>query len=153
MHELWCGKPCCDCETSCEIDEEIPCSPDCEALNEDGSRDIARCIDSGCDAYELSIKEADLYQEIELFVEDTKVGEAEVNLKTKMLSRFDIYPPYQGNGYGTQAVGILNAKYGCDCLWVRKDNEKAIHVYEKNGYKINEPTMYMMTRDNKSTIL
>lgn len=55
MHELWCGKPCCDCETSCEIDEEIPCSPDCDALNEDGSRDIARCIDSGCDAYELGV--------------------------------------------------------------------------------------------------
>ena len=51
MHKLWCGNACCDCVSPCELDKSIPCSPDCAALNEDGSRDIARCVASGCDAY------------------------------------------------------------------------------------------------------
>lgn len=101
---------------------------------------------------EIRIKEADLYQEIELFNGEEKIGEAEVNLKDKMLSRLSIYPPYQNQGYGSCIVDMLNQKYGCDCLWVNADNERAIRVYEKNGYKICKPTMYMMTRDNKSTV-
>lgn len=52
MHKRWCGKPCCDCVDPCALDESMPCSPDCPALNEDGSRDIAQCVASGCDAYE-----------------------------------------------------------------------------------------------------
>ena len=101
----------------------------------------------GKSAVEIIIKEADLYQEIELFVGEEKIGEAEVSLKDKMLSRLSIYPPYQNKGYGSRAVDILNRKYGCDCLWVRSDNERAIHVYEKNGYKIDKATMYMMICD------
>lgn len=49
-HKNWCGKPCCECETSCALDEAIPCSPDCEALNPDGSRNKEMRKASGCDA-------------------------------------------------------------------------------------------------------
>jgi hypothetical protein len=28
----------------------MPCSPDCELLRADGSRDVESCADSGCDA-------------------------------------------------------------------------------------------------------
>lgn len=92
------------------------------------------------------LKENELYQEIELFVGGEKIGEAEVDLKGKMLSRLSIFPPYQNKGYGTEIVRILNEKYGCNCLWVNADNDKAIHVYEKNGYKKIKPTMYLMER-------
>ena len=94
----------------------------------------------------ITLKENELYQEIELFVDDVKIGEAEVDLKGKMLSRLSIFPPYQNKGYGTEIVKMLNERYGCDCLWVNANNDKAISIYKKNGYKIEEPTMYLMKR-------
>lgn len=94
----------------------------------------------------LKLKENELYQEIELFVNDEKIGEAEVDIKGKMLSRLSIFPPYQNKGYGTEVVKMLTEKYGCNCLWVNADNDRAIKVYEKNGYKIKQEIMYLMTR-------
>ena len=41
---------------------------------------------------------------------------------------------------------MLNEKYGCEVLWVNADNKMAIHTYEKNGYSISKPTMYLMER-------
>ena len=94
----------------------------------------------------INLKENELYQEIELFVGDEKIGEAEIEIKGKMLSRLNIFPPYQNKGYGTRIVNMLNEKYGCDVLWVNADNKKAIHTYEKNGYFLSNPTMYLMKR-------
>ena len=94
----------------------------------------------------VNIKENELYQEIELYVDGEKIGEAEIELKEKMLARLSIFPPYQDKGYGTQIVNILNEKYGCEVLWVNADNKRAIHTYEKNGYEITKPTMFLMKR-------
>lgn len=69
-----------------------------------------------------------------------------MEIKGKMLSRLSIFPPYQNKGYGTEIVKIFNEKYGCNCLWVNADNDRAIKVYEKNGYKKVQPTMYLMER-------
>ncbi len=96
----------------------------------------------------ITIKENEIYQEIELFVEDEKIGEAEIELKGKMLSRLSVFPPYQNKGYGTEIVKLLTEKYGCECLWVNADNKRAIHTYEKNGYVISEPTMFLMKKNN-----
>jgi len=49
-HKDWCGRPCSDCQNHCRLDEEIPCSPDCENLNEDGSRETESCKGAECDA-------------------------------------------------------------------------------------------------------
>ena len=49
-HNDWCGKPCSDCGDPCKLDQEIPCSPDCENLNPDGSRKTEQCNEAGCDA-------------------------------------------------------------------------------------------------------
>lgn len=96
----------------------------------------------------IDIKEKELYQELDIIYDGNKVGEAEVELNSKMLSRFSIFPPYQDKGIGTEVVNYLNNKYGCNCLWVNTDNKKAIHVYTKNGYKKIEPTMFLMRREN-----
>ena len=64
-----------------------------------------------------------------------------------MLSRLSIFPPYQDKGYGTEIVKMLTAKYDLNILWVNADNKRAIHTYEKNGYKIVEPTMYLMKKE------
>ena len=54
MYRKWCGKPCAYCETSCEADESIPCSPDCELLGEDGEiTDYLKCLESGCDVIQI----------------------------------------------------------------------------------------------------
>lgn len=95
---------------------------------------------------DIKFKENELYQEIELFVGDKKIGEAEIEIKSKMLSRLSIFEPYQDKGYGTKIVKMLNEQYGCNCLWVKADNDRAIHIYEKNGYKKINPTMYLMKR-------
>jgi len=52
-HENWCGKPCGECNDSCKLDETIPCSPNCEGLNPDGTRNAKICIMNGCDGFEI----------------------------------------------------------------------------------------------------
>ena len=94
----------------------------------------------------VAAKENELYREIELFRDDVKIGEAEVDLKNHMLAKLVIYEPYQNQSLGTEAVKMLTETYGIDNLWVRADNGRAIHVYEKCGFKINTPTMYEMIR-------
>ena len=95
---------------------------------------------------EIEFKENELYQEIDIVIDGKKVGEAEVEIKSKMLSRLAIFEPYQNKGYGKQIVNMFIEKYGCNNLWVNADNERAIHVYEKCGFVLKEPTMYMMCR-------
>ena len=92
----------------------------------------------------IELKENELYQELSIVADGTKIGEAEVDLKGKMISRLSIYEPYQNKGYGTKVVRMLTDEYGCECLWVNADNRKAIHVYEKCGYEIVRPTMFSM---------
>jgi predicted GNAT family acetyltransferase len=87
-----------------------------------------------------------MYREIELFEGDNKIGEAEVDINGKMLSRLTIYPPYQNKGYGTAIVKQLISDYGITCLWVNDDNDRAIHVYEKCGFQKVKPTMWLMER-------
>lgn len=53
-HKDWCGKPCCDCEHPCKLDESIACSPDCENLFPCGERNIQKCKEIGCDAIKTS---------------------------------------------------------------------------------------------------
>ena len=97
----------------------------------------------------MTLKENELCQEIEIFEGDVKIGIAEVDIKNKMLSRLEIFEQYQNVGFGQIAVDMLIERYGCDCLWVNADNEKAIHVYEKMGFKKIKPTMYLMERSRK----
>ena len=46
----------------------------------------------------INLKENELYQEIEIFLNDEKIGEAEIDIKGRMLSRLNIFPPYQNKG-------------------------------------------------------
>ena len=92
----------------------------------------------------ITFKENELYRELEIFDSDVKIGEAEVDIRRKMISRLNICEPYQNKGYGTRVVQMLIEKYGCNCLWVNADNDRAIHVYEKCGFKKIRPTMFLM---------
>ena len=93
-----------------------------------------------------SYKANEMYRELELYDGDTKIGEAEVDINGKMLSRLSIMEPYQNRGYGQAIVKKLIEDYGITCLWVNADNARAIHVYEKCGFTKERPTMYLMER-------
>ena len=93
---------------------------------------------------DVRIKENELYQEVDLFIGDIKVGEAEIEVTKRMLSRFVIYEPYQNKGYGTRILNELMRMYMLTNLWVEADNDRAIHLYEKFGFKKTKPTMYLM---------
>jgi len=93
---------------------------------------------------DVRIKENELYQEVELFIGNTKVGEAEIEVTKRMLSRFVIYEPYQNKGYGTRILKELMRMYMLTNLWVEADNDRAIHIYEKLGFKKTKSTMYLM---------
>jgi RimJ/RimL family protein N-acetyltransferase len=101
---------------------------------------------------ELRLEANKAYHEIEIFDGKTKIGEAEIEVVENMLSRLLIYEPYRNKGYGTRAVKMLIEDYGCTCLWVEADNSRAIHVYEKCGFKKAKETMFLMElttmRDN-----
>jgi hypothetical protein len=80
-HKDWCGNTCADCATSCELDESLPCSPDCENLNADGSRKTNNCKKEQCDAvneetYDYKKKQYDAINEetYECTICHTKIG-------------------------------------------------------------------------------
>lgn len=54
-HLQWCGLECSSCQEPCWLDESIPCSPDCDQLDElTGEPMHGDCYI--CDAYEVAKK-------------------------------------------------------------------------------------------------
>ena len=95
----------------------------------------------------MILEEKEYYIEIDLKLSDgTLIGTAEIEPNKKILERFKILEPYQNKGYGQQMLSDLIDAYGIKKLWVRADNEKAIHIYEKAGFAITKETMYEMER-------
>lgn len=63
-----------------------------------------------------------------------------------------------GKGYGSEAMQLI-LKYAEECLEIRtvdlrvlEDNESALHVYEKNGFKAVEEKECSYTEDGKKII-
>lgn len=52
MYKYWCGHTCSECKSPCAYDAQTPCSLDCPNMKDNGERDVAACIASGCDAIE-----------------------------------------------------------------------------------------------------
>ena len=95
----------------------------------------------------MELNEKEHYIEIDIKLSNgTLIGTAEIEPNEKMLERFVIFEPYQNKGYGQRVLHDLIDSYGIKKLWVRSDNEKAIHIYEKAGFRKNKETMFEMTR-------
>ena len=103
----------------------------------------------------MTIEEKEHFIEIDIKLSDgTLIGTAEIEPNEKMLERFVIFEPYQNIGYGQQVLSDLIDTYGIKKLWVRSDNEKAIWIYEKLGFKRSKETMFEMVRgDTKSSVI
>ena len=48
MHKNWCGNPCAKCKSPCDLDQTIPCGPDCEELGPEGEANSCECEHCDC---------------------------------------------------------------------------------------------------------
>lgn len=95
----------------------------------------------------MILEEKEHFIEIDIKLSDgTIIGTAEVEPNEKMLERFVIFEPYQDTGYGQRILSDLIDEYDIKKLWVRSDNERAIYIYEKFGFKRSKETMFEMVR-------
>ena len=67
-HFGWCGKPCAECLNHCNLDEIIPCSPDCHNLLPNGERLVRKCQEEDCDAWPESVDYDDLINDLSFAV-------------------------------------------------------------------------------------
>lgn len=89
------------------------------------------------------ITETESFIEHDITVDGTKVGTVELCPEQHEIARLIIFEPYQNKGYGTEVVETL-MQQGYKSLWVRSDNPRAIHVYEKCGFKRGKTCMFEM---------
>ncbi len=92
---------------------------------------------------DLKIVKTETFVENDIFVGETKVGNVELCPERNEIERLVIFEPYQNKGYGTIVVKRL-IHQGYNLLWVRSDNERAIHVYKKCGFERGEKHMFEM---------
>ena len=93
------------------------------------------------------IEKTETFIEHYIIVNGTKVGTVELCPEKHEISRLVIFEPYQNKGYGTEVVEEL-MKSGYRSLCVRSDNPRAIHVYEKCGFKCAETHMFEMRKED-----
>ena len=98
----------------------------------------------------MRIEKTDTFIEHDIIVDSTKIGTVELCPERHEISRLIIFEPYQNKGYGTQVVQKL-VQIGYKSLWVRSDNPRAIHVYEKCGFKRGNTCMFEMMVDKAET--
>lgn len=54
------------------------------------------------------------------------------------LNYFAVREDYRGKGYGQKALQIFIDRYGVNTLSCNIENEIALHIYEKYGFKVVE---------------
>ena len=91
----------------------------------------------------MKIEKTETFIEHNIIVDDVNVGTVELCPERNEISRLVIFEPYQNKGYGTKVVKeLISQRY--NSLWVRSDNPRAIHVYEKCGFVKADTVMYEM---------
>lgn len=96
----------------------------------------------------MQIEKTETFIEHDIIVDGVKIGTVELCPERHEISRLIIFEPYQNKGYGTQIVQKL-IQMGYKSLWVRSDNLRAIHVYEKCGFKKGETHMFEMVAESE----
>jgi len=98
----------------------------------------------------MKIEKTETFIEHDISVNGTKIGTVELCPERYEITRLIIFEPYQNKGYGTQVVQEL-IQSGYKSLWVRSDNPRAIHVYEKCGFKRGNTYMFEMIANKIET--
>jgi RimJ/RimL family protein N-acetyltransferase len=94
----------------------------------------------------MQIEKTETFIEHDITVDGVKVGTVELCPERMEISRLVIFEPYQNRGYGTEVVQTLVSR-GYKSLWVRSDNARALHVYEKCGFKRGAVQMFEMIHE------
>ena len=97
----------------------------------------------------VAIKTTETFIENDIIVDGVKVGYVELCKERDEITRLEIFDPYRNKGYGTKVINCM-VNHGYNKLWVRSDNEHAIHVYEKCGFVKGEETMLEMHFERKT---
>ena len=95
---------------------------------------------------EICIKETEIYKEFDILLNGEVIGSAEIRYPDMTLNNFNILPQYQGKGYGQKAIKQFIDDFGITNLWVAPDNEIARHIYEKNGFAIDDKPLFIAMR-------
>lgn len=98
-----------------------------------------------CEA-KITIKETEVYKEYDIMLEGEVIGTAEIKYPDMTLNNFFIYPQYRNRGFGKSAIKKFITDYGVTNLWVSADNEIAKHIYEVNGFRVDDNPNYIAMR-------
>lgn len=99
----------------------------------------------------MQIKKTETFIENDIVVYGAKIGTVELCPERHEITRLIIFEPYQNLGYGTRVVQELIQR-GYKSLWVRSDNPRAIHIYEKCGFKKGDTQMFEMVAESEVMI-
>lgn len=94
----------------------------------------------------IILKEVECYKEFDIVLDGEIIGAAEIKYPSMTLNNFHIHPCYRGKGYGQEAIKQIVEKFGVTNLWVSAENEIAKHIYEKNGFVIDDNPMFFSMR-------
>lgn len=94
----------------------------------------------------IAIKETEVYKEFDILLDGQVIGSAEIKYPEMTLNNFNILPQYQGKGYGQRAIKQFIDEFGITNLWVSPNNEIAKHIYEKNGFEIDDKPLFVAMR-------
>lgn len=93
----------------------------------------------------INLRETETFKEFDILIGEIVIGSAEIKYPDMTLNNFFIYPQFRNKGYGTEAIKQFVEKFGVTNLWVSCENETARHIYEKNGFIVdNEPKCIAM---------
>ena len=95
---------------------------------------------------EICIKETEIYKEFDILLNGEVIGSAEIKYPDMTLNNFNILPQYQGKSYGQKAIKKFIDEFGITNLWVSPENEIAKHIYEKNGFMIDDTPLFIAMR-------
>ena len=96
----------------------------------------------------MTIEKTETFIEHDIISNGVKIGTVELCPERKEIARLVIFEPYQNQGHGTEVVKKLISQ-GYTNLWVRSDNPRAIHVYEKCGFKKGKTQMFEMSIESE----
>ena len=95
----------------------------------------------------IYLEENATFIEVKIILDKQEIGRAEIKANNNELCNFQIFEPFQNKGYGQEALKLLIKQYGIKTLNVRYDNERAKHIYEKFGFKMDKTSYYEMRID------
>lgn len=98
------------------------------------------------DIVEETIKEVECFKEFDICLGEKVIGTAEIKYPEMTLNNFKIYSEYQNKGYGQKAIKQFVNDFGVTNLWVDPQNEVAKHIYEKNGFVVDDTPLFIAMR-------